>query len=126
MERSKFYQFFPPPQFLQMPAVGVDISDATLRFVELVETRKGLELGRFGQQSIPKGVIESGEIKKIADFRAILSDLKTKHGLEYVAVCLPEERAYLFDVHIPAKMKYAEVSGAIELSLEEYIPLTKR
>src|SRR3989344_1351735 len=102
MKRSKFYQFFPPPEFLQMSAVGLDISDASLRFVELIETRKGFTIGRFGYRAIPRGIIESGEIKKIADFRAILIDIKKEHNLEFVAVSLPEEKAYLFDATIPA------------------------
>lgn len=122
MKRSRFYTFFPPPEFLQMSAVGLDISDASLRFVELIETRKGLTLGRFGYKAIPRGVIESGEIKKVADFRAVLVEIKKQYNLEFVSVSLPEEKAYLFDITIPA-MKYSEVRGAIELSLEEYIPL---
>ena len=122
MKRSRFYTFFPPPEFLQMSAVGLDISDASLRFVELLETRKGLVIGRFGYRAIPRGIIESGEIKKAADFRAILIDIKKQHNLEFVAVSLPEEKAYLIDINIPA-MKYSEVRGAIELGLEEYIPL---
>lgn len=122
MERSKFYQFFPPPLFLQMPALGLDISDATIRFVELIETRKGFHVGRYGQQSIPRGIIESGEIKKVSDFRAILSELRVKHGIEYVAVCLPEEKTYLFTATLP-RMKKSEIRGALELGLEEYIPL---
>ncbi len=122
MQRSKFYQFFPPPRFLQMPAVGLDISDTSMRFAELVETRKGLIIGRFAEKLIPRGIIESGEVKKPTDLRAILSELKKEHHLEYVAVSLPEEKAYLFDLRLP-KMKYSEIRGAIELSLEEYIPL---
>lgn len=122
MERSKFYQFFPPPQFLQMPAVGLDISDASMRFVELVEKRKGFEIGRFGERSIPRGIIESGEVKKPADLRAILRDIKKKDNLEFVSVSLPEEKAYLFDLKLPA-MKYSEMRGAIELLLEDHVPL---
>lgn len=122
MARSSFYTFFPPPEFLQMPAVGLDISDESLRFAELIETRKGLVVGRHGYRAIPRGVIESGEIKKISEFRAILSSIKKEHNLEFVAVSLPEERAYLFDLTLPV-MKYGEVRGAIELGLEEYIPL---
>ncbi len=122
MKRSKFYQFFPPPQFLQMPVVGLDISDVTMRFAELVETNKGFVIGRFGEQSIPRGAIESGEVKKPAELRAALSVLKKVHGLEFVSVSLPEERAYLFDLHLPT-MKYKEIRGAIELVLEENVPL---
>lgn len=122
MQRSKFYQFFPPPQFLQMPAIGLDISDTSMRFIELIETRRGLVIGRFGERAIPRGVIESGEVKKPADLRTIFSALKKEYNLNVVAVSLPEEKVYLFDIHLP-KMKNSEIRGAIELSLEEYVPL---
>jgi len=105
-----------------MPAVGLDISDVSMRFAELLETRKGLVIGRFAEKVIPRGIIESGEVKKPADLRALLNDLKKEYNLELVSVSLPEEKAYLFDLHLP-KMKYSEIRGAIELSLEEYVPL---
>jgi len=105
-----------------MSAVGLDISDVSMRFVELVEKRKGFILGRFGERSIPRGVIESGEVQKIADLRAIFSDIKKEHNLEFVSVSLPEEKAYLFELHLPA-MKYRELRGAIELALEEHVPI---
>lgn len=123
MKRSKFYQFSPPPQFLQMPAVGLDISDAAMRFAELVEKRKGLVIGRFGERPIPRGVIESGEVKKPADLRAVFSDIQKVYKLEFVSVSLPEEKAYLFELHIPS-MKYNDIRGAIELVLEEHVPLS--
>jgi type IV pilus assembly protein PilM len=117
-----FYKFFPPPRFLQMPAVGLDISDASVRFAELVESRRGLRIGRYGEWVIPSGVIESGEIKKPVELRAIFSDFKKKFSLDFVAVSLPEEKAYLFNQHLPA-MKRSEIRGAIELSLEEHVPI---
>lgn len=122
MKRSKFYKFFPPPQFLQMPAVGLDISDVSMRFIELIEKRSGLEIGRFGERSVPRGVIEAGEVKKPADLRMILSDIKKTYDLEFVAVSLPEEKAYLFDLRLPV-MGHNEIRGAVELSLEEHVPL---
>lgn len=122
MKRSIFYKFFPPPQFLQMPAVGLDISDVSLRFAELIETRDGFSIGRFGEHAIPRGVIESGEVKKPAELRTIFQDIKKQYGLEYVSVALPEEKAYLFELKLPT-MKYNEVRGAIEFSLEEHVPL---
>ena len=122
MERSKFYQFFPPPRFLQMPAVGLDISDASMRFVELDEKRKGLVIGRFGERPIPRGVIESGEVKKPAELRAIFSDIKKAYNLEFAAVSLPEEKTYLFELRLPV-MKYSDIRGSIELALEEHVPI---
>lgn len=122
MKRSKFYQFFPPPQFLQMPAVGLDISDTAMRFVELVEKRKGFEIGKFGELAIPRGVIESGEVKKPADLNALFVKLKKAYNLEFVSVSLPEEKAYLFDLRLPA-MKRSALHNAIELALEEHVPI---
>ena len=122
MKRSKFFQFSPPPQFLQMPAVGLDISDVSMRFVELVEKRKGFVIGRFGERTIPRGVIEGGEVKKAEDLRAVFSEIKKVYNLEFVSVSLPEEKAYLFELHLP-RLKYNEVRGSIELVLEEHVPL---
>ncbi len=122
MKRSKFYQFFPPPQFLQMPVVGLDISDMSVRFIELLETGNGLVVGRFGERDIPRGVIESGAVKKPAELRVVLSALKKEYNLEFVNVSMPEEKAYLFDLHLPM-MKYSEIRGAIELGLDQHVPI---
>lgn len=105
-----------------MPSVGLDISDVSMRFIELIEKRKGFVIGRFGERTIPRGIIEMGEVKKPADLRAIFSNLKKEHNLDFVSMALPEEKAYLFDMHLP-KMKYGDIRGAIELELEEHIPL---
>lgn len=122
MQRSKFYNFFPPPKFLQMSAVGLDISDTSMRFLELIEKHDGFVLGRFGERTIPRGVIESGEVKKGEDLRAILEEIKKTYNLEFVSASLPEERAYLFGLKLPL-MKHNEISGAVELSLEEHVPI---
>ncbi|OHA82740.1 MAG: hypothetical protein A3B07_01315 [Candidatus Yonathbacteria bacterium RIFCSPLOWO2_01_FULL_43_27] len=120
--RSKFSQFFPPPHYLEQPAVGLDISDMSMRFVELIKHGDEFEIGRFGERAIPRGIIESGEVKKGAELRAILIELKKQHDLNFVVVSLPEEKAYLFDLEI-AQMKRNEIRGALELVLEEHVPL---
>lgn len=105
-----------------MASVGLDISDTAMRFVELVPKRKGFVIGRFGERQIPRGVIEAGEVKKVADLRDIFIDIKKTYNLEFVSVSLPEERAYLFELRLPT-MKYSDIRGAIELSLEEHVPI---
>lgn len=123
MKHSRFYTFFPPPEFLRMNVVGLDISDASLRFVELKDGKYGFEVGRFGYRPIPQGIIDSGEVKKPQDLKNILLEVKKTHGIEFVAVSLPEEKAFLFELVLP-QMKYSEIRGAIELSLEDNIPLS--
>lgn len=105
-----------------MPTIGLDISDTAMRFVELVPKRKGFVIGRFGERQIPRGVIEAGEVKKATDLQTIFIDIKKTYGLEFVSVSLPEERAYLFELRLPI-MKYSDIRGAIELSLEEHVPI---
>ena len=58
-----FFKFFPVPKMLSAPSFGLDISDESLKFAELVSTRRGLRTGRYGEREIPPGVIESGKIK---------------------------------------------------------------
>ena len=55
-------RIFPPPRYLQMPALGMDISDRSLKFVEILEKGGALRLGRFGKRTLPEGLIEAGEI----------------------------------------------------------------
>lgn len=105
-----------------MPAVGLDVSDVSMRFAELIEKRKGFILGRFGERTIPRGVIEQGEVKKPDALRAVFNDIKKVHNLEFVSVSLPEEKAYLFELRLPA-MKYNDIRGSIDLALEEHVPL---
>jgi len=117
-----FFTFFPPPNFLRMPAVGLDVSDEAVRFVEFVQGRHGLELGRYGQKPLPPGAVESGYIKDSATVTALLKGLKKEYDLNCIRTALPEEKAYLFKIEIP-KVSHKEIRAAIELRLEENVPL---
>ena len=57
-----FDRFFPIPDFLMPRSFGVDISDESLKFLELTATRRGVEVGRHGERIIPLGIIESGTL----------------------------------------------------------------
>ncbi len=119
---KKIVDFFPPPKFLMMPAVGLDISDRKVRFLEFEEGKNGLVVKRYGEMNIPPGVIVSGSIKRINELRKVLSAFRKKHGLEFVRVSLPEERVYL------AKMEVLNVAtnklrDTIAFQLEEHVPI---
>ena len=97
MARSSFYKIFPVPEFLEMSAVGLDISDRSVRFAELSETRKGLVLGRYGERDIPEGAVVSGEIKNKEALKKVFADLRKELKSRFVVAALPEEQAYLLD-----------------------------
>ena len=122
MSRANFLRLFPTPRYLAMPAVGVDISDQSVKFMQLAFRRDQIVIERYGEKPIPVGVIESGTIRDSASLIKILTELKSEHQLTEVVVSMPEEEAYIARLTLPT-MKPSELRGSIELQLEEYVPL---
>ncbi|MEI6581047.1 MAG: pilus assembly protein PilM [bacterium] len=122
MFRNLHNRFFPVPEFLSSPSFGLDISEESIKFTELIMTREGIRLGRYGERGVPAGVIESGKIKNIKKMEEILVSLKRDEKIKSVRVSLPEEQVYLFRVKLD-KEGLDDVREGIELSLEEHIPI---
>jgi len=118
-----FLKFFPVPKFLLAPSFGLDISDKSLKFTELLAADKGIKLGRYGERPIPAGIIESGKIKDSKRLGEVLSMLRTKDDIKSVRVSLPEEQVYLFRLRLE-KSGISNIREAIELSLEEHVPIS--
>lgn len=118
-----FFRFFPIPKFFVAPSFGLDISDESLKFVELDPAKSKIRLGKYGERKIPPGIIESGKIKDPKRLADILSALRKEVGLTSVRVSLPEEQVYLFRLRLE-KEGLINVREAIELSLEEHIPIS--
>ena len=123
MFRNSFNRFFPTPRFLMTPSFGLDISDESLKFVELIPAKNGIRMGRYGERKIPVGIIESGKIKDPRRLEQVLLSLKKEEGFRFVRVSLPEEQVYLFRLRLD-KAGLINVREGIELSLEEYIPIS--
>ena len=103
-------KMFPPPQFLTMPAAGVDITDNSVRFLSLEEGKFGKMIKDRGSYPVDPGVISNGRIEDIDNLAEILKKLRTEHKITYINGSLPEEQAYLFQTNIPN-----EPIGASEL-----------
>ena len=121
--RRIFRDFFPPPRFLEMPAVGLDISDTAVTALELVRHRDAFRVGRFGRRSLPAGAIADGYVHDKEKVIAELSALKKELRLNLVNGSLPEEKAYLYTAQLPA-VSHREMRAAIEFTLEENVPLS--
>ncbi len=111
--RKIFTNLFPPPRFLQMPSVGFDISDKFIRIADIKRAGKGIEFGLFVEEPIPDGVIEEGFIKDKDEFKKVLTAIRKKHGLYFVQVSMPDEKAYLFRTQIPV-MDEADIRGVLQ------------
>jgi len=125
MNRSLSYKVFPPPKFIRMPAVGLDISDESVHFVCLKEAKGGFVIDNFARKEIPPGIIEAGEIKKVDELTKIIASLRDEFGPHFVNVSLPEQRAYLFKLRIP-RMKRSDIRNKVELQLEDNAPISAR
>ncbi len=117
-----FQQFFPPPKFLEMPAVGLDVSDAAVSAMELVRRKRALAVGRFGRRALPRGSIAGGYVHDKDAVVEELRKLKDELGLDFVNASLSEENAYLFKTNIP-RVGRKEIRSALEFKLEENVPI---
>jgi type IV pilus assembly protein PilM len=115
-------RLFPTPSFLTLPAVGIDFSDATMRFVQLSETIHGLMPTRYAEMAIPEGCMKGGRIVDEQQFTAFLATVRDRHHLKYVRVAIPESQIYAFTLTLDI-VASNDIRSAIELVLEDNIPL---
>ncbi|MDC1205360.1 pilus assembly protein PilM [Candidatus Pacebacteria bacterium] len=121
--------FIPPPSYITMPSIGVDISDTSLKYIQFaMDNRSGttLELQQWGDIDIPDGVLKRGDIKDVQKLAEALKEVKKETGVQNVRVSLPEERAYLFETEIKKDTPFKEIRGLLEFRLEENVPLSPR
>ena len=119
---ERVLRYFPPPRYLTLPAAGLDLSDDSIKLVELGVAHGHLTLIKYGEEKIPLGVVVDGKIKDHNALVRSLTSVRTKHDITNVIVALPEEQAYVSKLRLPPVQR-RELRGAIELQLEESVPL---
>lgn len=118
----------PPPEYLLLPSVGIDISDTSLKYTTFVQSQNGhnLLLSLFGDIDIEAGTLSRGNVKEKENLIAALKEVKKRTNSEYVRLSLPEERAYLFETQIKKGTASDEIQGFLEFRLEENVPISPR
>ena len=131
MARKSFFDFFPPPNFLSMPACGLSVSEDAVRFIRF---KKGGHSGAhsgghkstlsdFGEVKLSAGTIVDGSPAKPEELVSALRKLKQEHKISFANVSLPDDKAYVFKsvINVP---KDANIRDAVGFILEEDIPLS--
>ncbi len=118
----KFSNFIPAPDYLRMPAVGLDISDRSLKYLSLGRARKKIFIEAFGNRPISPGIIESGQIKQTEEFVKFLKNCRKEFKSKFLIVSIPEEKTFIGNIQLPF-MEEKNIRGSLEMQLEEYIPL---
>src|SRR3989344_6176172 len=111
------YNIFPPPEYLEMPVIGLDISDRSFKFLSFTRSDGKIRLDKFGKKDMPEGIIAAGIIKKREELISFLSDHRKRLGIQYAVVSLPEEKAFLHVAQLPA-MSAENIRETIEMQLE--------
>lgn len=126
---SSLQTFIPPPAFLEMPSIGVDISDTSVKYFRCTPRNRrqnDYAITHFGDIDIPEGALFRGTIIDQKKLAVALNEVKTRTGIEMVRVSLPEERAYLFETSIRRDTPTKEIRNILEFRLEENVPLSPR
>jgi len=121
-------RFIPPPAYITMSAIGLDISDTSLKYMAFKPSRytETHEIDQWGSVDIPAGVMSKGEVLDPQKLVAVLKEFKEKTKAEFVRVSLPEERAYLFETEIKQHTPIKEIRNMLEFRLEENVPIPSR
>lgn len=103
--------------------VGLDIGSRTIKAGELIETKKGRTLGRFGMINIPSGIIEDGVIKDpeaVADsIRQLYSAQRIKE--QNVAISIGGYSVIVKKINVQT-MSEDQLQETIHFEAEQYIP----
>lgn len=122
-------KIIPPPVYMQLPSVGVDVSDTSLKYIAFkndVKSGTQLELQHWGDIDIAVGSLDRGVVHDGSKLADALIEMREKTKIENVRVSLPEERAYLFETEIKKGTPLHEIRSLLEFRLEENVPLSPR
>lgn len=76
----------------QKKSAGFFITDDKVLFVSLVRNKKGVELGEWGEISIPAGVIKDGAVKNSNELKKVFIGIKKKYNFKSITVsCFPDQ-----------------------------------
>lgn len=113
---------FPPPSYLSLSTVGIDISTSGIKIARIREHAHGLELADFAELPLPTGTVVGGEMLNAPAVVEGLKKLAAEHHIHSANIALPESRGYLFEAEVP-EGSLEEQKVAVERRLDEYVPL---
>ncbi len=117
-------RFFPTPRILTPNATGIDITDASVKWMVLAPRDIGATVVSYGQHALPPGVVENGAVKDVGLLSDALLEVKKELGGAPMAhAALPEEGAYVFSMNVPANTPYREQLNMVEFELEGRVPV---
>lgn len=123
--KVSYSKLFTPPKFLERPAVSVEIQSNGISFLSTKKTEKGILPDVYGFIPLDDGVVSAGEILKSEPVVKSLIDIRKKTKLKFARFSIPEEKTYVFKIHLP-DLKPKEIRDILDFKIEENVPLSAR
>lgn len=119
---DKLIRSFPPPESLSLSHSGIDITQGAARFLALGGDRAAARIKASGEISMP---LLSDDMDKKAEEEVVraIAQAREEIGRSEVRVMIPEEEVYVFRITLPRLASKREMGSAVELQLEESVPL---
>ena len=108
--------------------VGLDISDLSIKLVQLNKIRDKIKIQALGKLTLPLGVITNGVINDRAELIKAIKKIIAAPGYgkvssEEAAVCLPESKTFIKRIEVAkSPNSLADVIGA---EIEKHVPMSK-
>jgi hypothetical protein len=114
-------KYFPPPQFLKPPHVGISFSDTSIKAISFEKKSIG---PRFKSTlvSVEKGSIVGGNIVNMEEVVKRLSIVRKNFDSPFIFFTVPDELSYVFSVSIPTAG--GDITEAVAFIIEENVPLS--
>lgn len=121
---QRFARAFPTPRFLLPLSAGVDISDASVKWLAFDPGHAAARILSYGEELIDPDIVSHGTIVDEHAFTAVLSALKRKlGGITRVHAAFPEDVAYVFSLSVPKGSTRDQALRMIEFEFEGRVPI---
>mgnify|MGYP001569020431 CR=1 FL=1 len=107
--------------------IGLDISDSSLKLIQLDKRRDKIKIQAMGKLDLPKDIVINGEIKNNAELiksikKIISSPFYGKVSSEEIVACLPESKTFIKLIEVlKSPNKLADVIGS---EIEKHVPMS--
>jgi len=107
--------------------IGLDISDLSLKLVQLYKRRDKIKIQAISKLDLPKNIVVNGEIKNNAELiksikKIISSPLQGKVSSGEVVACLPESKTFIKLIEVQkSPNKLTDIIGS---EIEKHVPMS--
>jgi type IV pilus assembly protein PilM len=115
-------RWFPVPGILLPHASGVDITDASIKWLTLAPRGSGFVVAAYGSEPLQPGIVQTGTVRDAEALADALKTVKQKTKIAHAHAALPEEGAFVFSMHVHATTRQ-EIMNVIEFELEGRVPI---